>query len=754
MDVYTTSELVRAVGDPKVYKLTPDGDIGTRQWVNMTSAEFVSEGYDWDSIYEINTVDRNNYTLGADVTPSGVAVAPVGGGVAVSLASDSPAASGVAKNAANVVFAKVNVVGGSDNNTITSITVTRSGLASDADIRDVKLWDGATQLGSTQGLNTTTHKAVFTGLSWVVPAGTTKVLTISASIESAPTVGDAPIFGIGAAADIVGASSVSGTFPINGGAMTIAGISVGVLDVDVRAVPADNSPVSGTTDAEIATWTFAASAVEGMSVRSIKLTQVGSAANADISNLMLKIGSVQIGSTVAALAADGTATFDLTSDPVVIDSGTNKVISASADIAAGITTSREVKFEITEATDVTAFGSNSGGSVTITIALGGSGTSYVAQTGQVQTVSQGTVLSVTLNGATNPSAQTFVRGATQELISAFRFSAGAGEDQRVSRLKLTLYGTGAGAVDISNVTLYSYDTATAIETQVGSATSFVSTTATYGANSTGLDSGVFDVPESDNVVIHVRADISNSAAWTQLGIAVNEVRVDGITSQGDIGAATITAVDAVDGSESTRHAAHAAVGTIVIAASPSTPAAQNVVPGTSGYEMAKFDFTAASEAAILSSLTINICDGVICVAGAAGTAEAADFSNVKLWNGSTLLGTSATQSTSATFSFNQLLPKDETVTLTVTADVPTDAVTSWTGPTASVGLDLDLTATGVSSNATIADPAADKLGTLMTAVAESLTVAFQALPAATVVVNADQEVVSRVVLTAGTVGDV
>ncbi len=75
MDSYTTSNLVRAwdptadLDDPKVYKLTPDGDTGTKQWLNMTAAEFVLAGYDWDSIYIINKVDRDAYTTGTPITP-------------------------------------------------------------------------------------------------------------------------------------------------------------------------------------------------------------------------------------------------------------------------------------------------------------------------------------------------------------------------------------------------------------------------------------------------------------------------------------------------------------------------------------------------------------------------------------------------------------------------------------------------------------------------------------------------------------
>jgi hypothetical protein len=73
MDEYTTSDLVRAEGDTKVYKLTPDGDTGTKQWLNMTVEEFETAGYDWDAIYIINTTDRDAYTTGSEIVVGSVA---------------------------------------------------------------------------------------------------------------------------------------------------------------------------------------------------------------------------------------------------------------------------------------------------------------------------------------------------------------------------------------------------------------------------------------------------------------------------------------------------------------------------------------------------------------------------------------------------------------------------------------------------------------------------------------------------------
>lgn len=66
VDSFTTSDLVRAVNDPKVYKLYPSGDTGQKRWVTTADA-FVRMGFDWDSIYQINQVDRDSYVTGQTI---------------------------------------------------------------------------------------------------------------------------------------------------------------------------------------------------------------------------------------------------------------------------------------------------------------------------------------------------------------------------------------------------------------------------------------------------------------------------------------------------------------------------------------------------------------------------------------------------------------------------------------------------------------------------------------------------------------
>lgn len=67
MNEYTTSDLVRAVGDERVYKLYPNGDTGEKRWIK-TAADFSGFGYSANAIYDINAFEKDFYTTGADLT--------------------------------------------------------------------------------------------------------------------------------------------------------------------------------------------------------------------------------------------------------------------------------------------------------------------------------------------------------------------------------------------------------------------------------------------------------------------------------------------------------------------------------------------------------------------------------------------------------------------------------------------------------------------------------------------------------------
>ncbi len=673
--------------------------------------------------------------------------------ITISLAADTPGTSQVAKNAQDVIFTKVKFTGGTSGVTVSKVIVARGGVSADADVASIKLYDGATRLGSTQALNTLTHKATFSSLSWEIPAGETKYLTIKGSIATSPTVGDSVRLGIALATDVTADQVLTGVYPIWGKSKTIAGISVGGLDVTKQTSPAEATILSGAVDQDIAAWKFYASTTEGFSISQIIVTHVGSATVNDVKNIKLKVSGVQIGETIETLDSQNKAVFDLSS-PLVLNAATSKIVHAHCDVAGGIWTSRTIKFEITQYTDVTAYGANSGGATVITT---DPFATYTKQTGNLMTIGQGS-LTVAVDAALNPAAQTYVKGTTERDFVAYKFTTGSREGVRVTKLRFKLESadgaiTGS-ATDISNITLWDGTT------QVGGTASVIGSYVTFGANTVGYDvSGLFDVEKSTNKTIVLKADIPSGATSDHtLALELDtytDIWIDGLSSEYDIDQ---TATNIVLTGTGKRHTVSGS-GSLAVSLSANTPPAQTYVIGSTEKEFTRINLTAGSgEDILVTAITLDILSNT----NIASTG--AHLINVKLVNaadgvqfGSTVPNPSAT----ADFTGNITVPASGTVSLKAIANVPT---TNYPVPNSSIEIASGATggtviadaieSTGVYSSATITETGSAD-GKNITISAGGLTVAAAASPADQTLIKGASEVpFVGLVMTADTAEDV
>ncbi|MAF42756.1 MAG: hypothetical protein CMI54_01125 [Parcubacteria group bacterium] len=662
----------------------------------------------------------------------------------------TPAGGSIALSAQDAIFLRLKFSGGADGYTISKLIITRGGVAADADLADVKLWDGTTQLDSTQALDTNTHKATFSGMAFEVPAGETKVVKVTASIAASgtATVGDSAKLILKVASDITATKTIGGTFPISSNSMTIAGISVGDLDVAKQTPPATTTLLSGSVDQAIGGWKFTASTTEGFDVHKIVVTHVGSATANDVSNIKIKYLGEQIGSTVATLDSQNRAIFDLSADPLYIKAGSSKIVKAYADVASGIWTSRTVIFEITQYLDVTAYGANSGGATTVKTTVNSTTfQTYAKQTGNTMTIGQGT-LTINIDSALNPATQNYVKGTEDRLFSAFKFTTGSREGVRIAKLRFKINNGSGGASDVSNVTLWDG------LTQVAGPVGVVGNYATFGAQTPGWDSsGLFDVPASSNKTIQVKANIPTGAgtsATLDFDIAaVGDIWADGLDSQYDIPSGSIT----LTSGNANLHTV-IANGTLSLALSAQTPSAQTYVIGAESKEFTRINLTAGSgEDIIVSGITLTINNNIS--NSDANATSGAKLINIKLLKSDdTQYGlTSATPIATASFNESLIIPASETITLRAFATVPT---TSYPSPDTNVKINAvaDVTATGVGSGATIT-PTGTVTGNTLTISSGTLTVAAAATPGDQTRIIGDTMVpFSGLVLTAGTAEDV
>jgi hypothetical protein len=337
---YTTSSIVREINDTKVYKLSPNGDMGTKQWVEDLAC-FTSKAYDWDSVYIINSTDRDNYTTGASVCGGGGVVE---GPINLSLASDNPAGATIPLDAQGVTFLKVKVDG---SGTVNQLTVTRKGAGEVDDFGDIYVYKNGVRVGSGRALSSATSKVTFINLGVTAPA-TIEIVADMATDNA----GNVSYFAIESASDVTGTGTVGGVFPLNGNPMASSGTTVGGITIARSGASANNVTI-GAKEAEISQFKLTTT-TEGAYVKRIRLFNNGTADNNLITNLKLKDNSANTLATATSISTSGYADFVLAT-PYYIIKGESAILRVYADIGA-TKPDRTIILYLELATDILATG--------------------------------------------------------------------------------------------------------------------------------------------------------------------------------------------------------------------------------------------------------------------------------------------------------------------------------------------------------------------------------------------------------------
>jgi uncharacterized protein YneR len=779
LNSYTNTNLVievnpdGSVADPKVYAVTSAAasDVGERRHLNVTAAEFESAGLDWDSIYKINHTEAlpsfyptmtalaasDNLAMWATQGPTGSSTSPASG-LSVSLASNTPAARAVASGAADVEFARYNLNAGTSGSvTINEISVIRGGVSTTTNYTNVKLYQNtispATKVGATLTLSTTTQKARFTGLNWTINAGQSDVLIVTATIHASNAIGNSMTLGINAASDIVlaGGETVSGSFPTFGNTVTPTTAAVGSMVVDVLATPAASSPISGSTEQHIASVKFTAS-TENFRVNSFRITQTGSATPSDLSNFKVKYLNDTLG-TLASLSSNNTGTLTLSGGTDGLGNQakttTAKTFDIYADVTGGINVARTIIVTIQSANDVVVTGESSGGSVAVTAA------GAFAEAGATHTISQGS-FTAAISSAYNPTADNVVIGVEKKKGVAIRVSAGANEGVRITELKASVALADTAAVGTVWLAEVAADGSVGAILGQGtlSGSGAGTWTVTFGSNeiNTFDTDPLFDVEKGKNKDVYILFDVP--AGITVAGgddtvivsIAANaDIKGDGLSSLNDLPACTSCTVTGNTFTE-------VATGSFAYSTS-GTPAATTIVQGTTDVDFVHWLFTASGEDILVTSL-------VILAEEADGDAidGTGDVTNIRLYKESispaNLLKTQASVTSGVvSLSFSDTVAASTSRTYILVADVPT-TVSGESQIRFTIDDATDVTATGVSSGASITGPSSDLDGNFMTIGTGHLGVIASSLPVYTNVTEKSNGVeVARFVLASGTDGE-
>ncbi len=701
---YTTSELVYpdndgdGVADGAVYKLVPDGDTGSRQHLDMTAQEFVDNGYDWDSVYVVNSVDFGNYTEGSPITDGDVVVSE--GTLTVSLAADTPAAAAVPQSAARVPFTKVNLTATGGDVVVDSMTIERGGsIAQDSNFASVNIVDLSTSPGETIATNKTlnsSHQAVVND-DVTIENGTTKSLMLVGNMASSLQAGEVPTLKLVAVA-VKDDATLNATLPIEGNAMTMnSTISIATVTLGTGASnpTSDNAPKVGDTDINFTEIKITnTSSDEAVQLEQIKWVQYGSAGVSDVENFDLVDSSTgTVLATVEKMNDDKEVVFNFET-PLEIAKGKNKQLMLRGDVADGA--ARTIDMSIEKYTDILAKGKLYGFYVTLTAGSGAAG-SEPRINGQAHEIGEGTLK---VSQASIASAN-IAEGADEVTLGAFDLTV-KGEPITVSQIgwqteiTLATAGTGATTSDITNLTIYDEN---------GSVIAGpMDPTHKYGDGDTAV--GVATTTDSFTIPVGtstytVKADISTDFSSNDT-IKVHVTPGANITATGDVTAKSITATPSTVVTSATMTVK---TGSLYVSLDPSV-SSTSVVRGTNDFVFAKFVLDASG-----SGEDINISQ--IAARVDSTTATTNELSNFRIFEGDTELAvtndsdsdlTSDANPATSTFSLQNTLvvSSGSSKTLTIKANIarsPSD------GESFNVGISgvSNVTATGASTGDSI-DP--------------------------------------------------
>ncbi|MBI4993752.1 hypothetical protein HZC33_02235 [Candidatus Wolfebacteria bacterium] len=575
-------------------------------------------------------------------TGTTVVVAP-STGLKVTLASDNPATGSLISGSARVEVLRVALTSGtSGGTTLNGIKFTKTGVLSDSAINNAYLIEGGKVVA--QFTSISNGVITFTGLNLGINAGQTRNFTLGIDPASGLTAGNTVAFALNSASDVTSVDSSNaaiaamGTFPMNGNTMTITSVTnPSIATLTIASSSVGTTVYAGTTNVLVSAWTLTG-ANSKVNLKSIKFSVVGSATKSDVQNIKLMVNGVQVGSTLASLASDGTAYFDFTSSPAAINTG-----SSNMQIYADVMGSPSFNFDfgILNTFDVLAVDSTYNSPISVTVTGGSTGST----SGHQITINQG---AVTVTAASNTPTGNIAKGGTVTLAKFNVYAAGEAVKVKYLDFKLTFTGT-TGTISniVKNIALVD-DTGN----QVGStiSTPFSSNTCTgFGAaagwSGTSVANDCFGtsaspinyiIPANTTRVMSLKGDIQTTAAFTTVvgALSGNTSNLQGMTSSQSADSGSVSGAALTLATNALTAAKNSAVGTITYA------------KGTSNAKIGSFVLTASSaEGANVSNLTITT------------TASSTDFTNLLVKVGSNQFGTTkATLSGSDVVTFSGSSP--------------------------------------------------------------------------------------------------
>ncbi len=613
-------------------------------------------------------IDDSALTAGAQITSNicnltdaaqtGCTTGVASGAVNVSLSSSTPAGATLPLGANSVQVLKFDLKAGSEAATVDGLAISMVGVGATTNVTNVYLYEGNDRLTEARSVNASTRKATFNNLNLALAAGQTRTLTVRVETNTSSAAGDQLQFAVSAATDVTSAGTVSGSFPVTGNAFTLATVSAGYIVVEKNGTI--TSPTLGAQDHTIGQFRITANS-EAASVREITL-KIDNAS--DHSDFKLYNGTTLLGA--GTYLGGKLVKFDLSSSPLAIAEGANKILKVTADIGGDATDG--IGVYIDKAVDIVAIGGDYGFGMTAYIGASsavldtgtysgvdaGSSSGICNETGDECSYStiQGGDITLAFNG---PSAGDI--SVNSQDVSLFEFSLTAKSAITVKDLDMIVYGEDNGGGNafvpgddstddddglintngegnLKDLKIVNIDTGAVIlgPLELDCVTTTCGAAGTQDGTQTIDFTDDFYVAAGETLNLRLTADVDNNvaidsgdAAGVQFGATLD---ISGFVAE-DSNGTTVATSSIVPSSNLVgfNQTAQSSSLTVQLASSPT---ATTVVQGTNGVDFLGAIFTAGNSSdATITSLTFtgygDASDFADMTAGGATDAQVEDF---------------------------------------------------------------------------------------------------------------------------------
>lgn len=584
------------------------------------------------------TTTTTTTTTGTTGTPA-PATAGTGNGLKVMLATDSPSGVALVQGQAIAELAKFTFANptGADIK-VTNLGLKRTGASSDSILTNIYLFSGATRLTDAASVSSGAFNFNDSTGLFTVPAGQTYTVSVRSNILSTAN-------GQQVGAQLVSVTSTgtldsSVAFPITGGTQTISAASIGTVAITY------NGPTGATENPGNDVRVFEGSTVistHAVDLQSITFENRGTSKDGDLKNFRLYVDGVLIGSAVTQAVKDK-VTFDLTATPLRLATGT-RVIKVLADIIGGSSYTYDI--QIRRDIDARFIDAELGQPIDV------SGTLAAAA---ANTIASGT-LSVTK--ANSSPTENVALSSTNVKWATFEVRA-AGEDVKVTALKLWLDSTGADGMDNAKIFLNGV--------QIGSTKDLATTVATDATGTEFTLGSSFVARHGQTEILEIYGDAKDDdatdfvdASTADIGISVAAADTEGMSSGN-----TVTAVSEVEGNSRT-------ISSSTLTVSKNTAyVSQTMIAGSNNAKLGSFTLSSGStEGVNVNTIAINLT-----------AIEAASITDLMLKDnatgaqiGSTKVSPAGSANTAGdnSFSVNIAIPANGTKTIDIIGNIKSSA---------------------------------------------------------------------------------